>query len=290
MLLEVIYNPELIKNFEPETIINCFISAAEALYKEPPLLTLKVENGKAIFIGDTHGDFSITKEIAKNFLKERDAYLIFLGDYIDREPEPEGSLYNLLYLCLLKLNYSERVFLLKGNHEANYSVFCYPYEFDRILIEIFGHYGIKIHKAATEFFKELPLMLKTENGIIASHAGFPMHGQAVNDKSRRDLVIDILWADAQISPMFRGYEIPKFTEEQLNKFLSSIEANCFIRGHDPYLAGKIIYSKKCITLFTSRRYVSYGGMKIAIINLSKKISNADDVIIEDITSYLSASV
>lgn len=290
MLSEVIYNPDIVRNFEPEKIIDSLILGAEILCKEPPFLTLKVENGKAIFVGDTHGDFSVTKQIARRFLKERENYLIFLGDYIDREPEPEGSLYNLLYLCLLKVNFPERVFLLKGNHEAHYSVFCSPYEFDITLIEIFGNYGNKIHKAAIEFFKEMPLMLKTENGIIASHAGFPMHGQAVNDKSRRDLVIDILWADAQISPMFRGYEIPKFTEEQLNEFLNSIEANCFIRGHDPYLAGKTIYSKKCITLFTSRRYISHGGMKIAIINLSKKISNADDVNIEDITSYLSASV
>lgn len=289
MPLEVLSNPDFVKNFDPEKIIETFILGKEVLRKEPPFLVLTANKGEAVFIGDTHGDFSVTKYVAKKFLIKSDTYLIFLGDYIDREPEPEGALYNLVYLCLLKITFPDRVFLLKGNHEAHYSVFCYPYEFDRILIDIFGSYGVKIHNSATELFKEMPLILKTEKGIIASHAGFPMHGQAVDDKSRKDLIIDILWADAEVSPMFRGYGIPKFTEEQLKAFLNANNAYCFIRGHDPYIAGKIIYSKKCITLFTSRAYTSRAGIKIARVNLSEKIENADSVIMEDITSYLSAS-
>lgn len=286
---EVLSNPDFVKNFDPEKIIETFISGKEVLRKEPPFLVLTANKGEAVFVGDTHGDFSVTKYIAKKFLIKSETYLIFLGDYIDREPEPEGALYNLVYLCLLKITFPNRVFLLKGNHEAHYSVFCYPYEFDRILIDIFGSHVNKIHNSATELFKEMPLILKTEQGIIASHAGFPMRGQAVDDKSREDLIIDILWTDAEISPMFRGYGIPKFNEEQLKAFLNANNAHCFIRGHDPYIAGKIIYSKKCITLFTSRAYASLAGIKIARVNLSEKIENADSVIMEDITSCLSAS-
>ncbi|MCX8034402.1 MAG: serine/threonine protein phosphatase [Thermodesulfovibrio sp.] len=289
MHLEVLYNPDSVISFEPEKILEIFVSGKEILSKEPPFLNLEAQTGEVIFIGDTHGDFSTTKYLATRFLKNSDTYLIFLGDYIDREPEPGGSLFNLLYLCLLKIYFPDRVFLLKGNHEAHYSVFCYPYEFEENLMDIFGSNGFKIHNIVTEFFKEIPLMLKTENGIIASHSGFPMHGQSIDDKSRKDLIIDILWADADMSPMFRGYGIPKFTEKQLNTFLNSIGANCFIRGHDPYLAGKIVYSKRCLTLFTSRTYASLAGIKIARGQLSNKIANTDDIILEDITSYLSAS-
>lgn len=289
MHLEDLYNHGLIVSFEPEEVIETFISGKKILNKEPPFLHLKAQTGEAIFIGDTHGDFSATRYIANRFIKNSDKYLIFLGDYIDREPEPSGSFFNLLYLCLLKIHFPDRVFLLKGNHEAHYSVFCSPYEFEENLIDIFGNHGFKIHNIVTEFFREIPLMLKTGNGIIASHAGFPMHGQSIDDKSRKDLIIDILWADADVSPMFRGYGIPKFTEKQLNTFLNSTGANCFIRGHDPYLAGKIIYSKKCLTLFTSRTYASHAGMKIAKIQLSKEILSTDSIILEDITSSLSES-
>lgn len=286
---EVLYNPDLVKRFEPEEFSKIFIYGSEIIRKEPPLLNLTAKKGEAVFIGDTHGDFSVTKYITEKFINYSDRYLIFLGDYIDREPEPEGSIFNLAYLCILKINLPERIFLLKGNHESHYSVFFHPYEFDKNLVNMFGSYGVKIHNSATEFFREMPLMLKTINGIIASHAGFPMHGQKVNDKSREDLIIDILWADAEISPMFRGYGIPKFTEEQLKEFLNSNNSNCFIRGHDPYMAGKIIYSKKCITLFTSRTYASRARIKIARVDLSKEIRDAEDVSLEDITSYLSAS-
>ncbi len=281
---EVIYRPELILKFDPDSIIEVFEQTAKFLSKEPPLLNLKEETGEAIFVGDTHGDFTSTKHVAKKFLGNEKSYLIFLGDYIDREPEPEGSLYNLLYICLLKLNFPDRVFILKGNHEAHYAVFCYPYEFDQVLIHIFGTFGRDIHDVAVEVFKEMPLMIKTQNGVVASHAGFPLQEQQINEKSRRDLILDILWADAEISPVFRGSEIPRFTEEDLNDFLKNISAKCFIRGHDPYLANKIIYSNRCLTLFTSRSYASRAGNKIAKTELSKQIRDATDVILEDVTS------
>lgn len=287
MPLEVLYKPSLIQELDPHEILEIFNGLAKNLTFEPPLINLDNIKDEAIFIGDTHGDFSITTFIAKKFLINPDNYvLIFLGDYIDREPEHEGSLYNLLYLCILKKFFPYRVYLLKGNHEAHYSVYCYPYEFDRVLIDTFGKYGVDIHTAATELFKEMPLMIKTENGIVASHAGFPLRGQSINDKSRKDLIIDIAWADVSISPIYRGYDIPKFTEKDLSKFLALMNAKCFIRGHDPYVAGKIIFSKKCITLSTSRTYRAKAGITIAKAKLSEQINDADDIFLEDLTFFL----
>ncbi|WP_297212860.1 MULTISPECIES: metallophosphoesterase [Thermodesulfovibrio] len=289
MLSEVLYNQDIVRDLEPDEIIEKFLRGAGILALEPPLVRLEATEGEVVFVGDTHGDFSVTKYITNRFLREADKYLVFLGDYIDREPEPEGSLFNLLYLCLLKIEFPKRVFLLKGNHEAHYAFFCYPYQFDKSLVDIFGTYGRQIHAVAIDFFKEMPLMFKTCNGIIAAHAGFPLHGQSIDDKSRKDLIVDILWADAQISPMFRGFDIPKFSEEQLTEFLNKMNAKCFIRGHDPFLAGKSIYSKRCITLSTSRSYVFRGGMKIAKANLGQPVKNTDHILIEDITSCLAAS-
>jgi len=290
MLSEVLYNPEKVQEFDPDEIISIFESAYSFLRQEPAFINIAQKEGEVTFVGDTHGDFSVTKLIVKRFLEESEnRYLIFLGDYIDREPEPEGSLYNLIYLCLLKINFPQRVFLLKGNHEAHYSFYFHLYEFDRELIDIFGSFGLKIHNSAVEVFKEMPLMIKTQNGIIASHAGFPLHGQIVNHKSRQDLIIDILWSDPAISPVFRGYDIPKFTEKELSEYLKSEDAKCFIRGHDPYMAGKIIYSKKCLTLFTCRRYAYRAGITIASTKLSINIKDAEDLFLENLTSYFVSS-
>lgn len=289
MLLEALYNPELVKEFEPEKIVEIFNESANFLKKDPPFIKLDYSEGEITFVGDTHGDFTTTKYIVKRFLSSTEQkYIVFLGDYIDREPEPEGSLYNLLYLCLLKIHFPEKVFLLKGNHEANYAVLCSPYEFEDELITLFGSFGRKIHDSAISVFKEMPLMIQTKNGVVASHGGFPLRGQQIDDKSRQDLIIDILWSDPAISPTFRGFGIPKFTENQLASFLDSINASCFIRGHDYNVAGKAIYSNKCITVFTCRRYASRAGITVAKVDLSKKINDARDVVLEDLTSYLDA--
>lgn len=281
------YNSDSLKSFAPDEIIKIFRKTAEILKKEAPLIRLSLSEGEAKFIGDTHGDFSTTKYIVREFLEDTESqYLIFLGDYIDREPEPEGSFLNLLYLCLLKINFPEKVFLLKGNHEANYAVECFPYEFDQELVDIFGSYGFKIHEEAVNVFREMSLMIQTQNGVIAAHGGFPLRGQKINDKSKKDLIIDILWSDPAISPTFRGYGIPKFTEEDLLNFLNSVNASCFIRGHDYNVGGKIIYSNRCITVFTSRRYALHAGITLAKVDLSKKIRDARDIVLEDLIAYL----
>lgn len=290
MLSEVLYNPDLIRDFEPDDIIQILKGCSEILAKEPALVKLSSQNGESVFVGDTHGDFSTTQYITGRFLQNSDKqYLIFLGDYIDREPEPAGSVWNIVYLCLLKMNFPDRVFLLKGNHEADYAVRCFPYEFSDELVEIFGSIGVKLHDYALNVFRQMPLMLQTANGVIASHSGFPMRGQAVDDKSREDLIIEILWADPEISPIFRGFGIPKFTEEQLIDFLKLTGASCFLRAHDYNLAGRAIYSNRCITVFTCRRYASRAGIIVAKVDLSKKIKDATDIVLEDLTFYLDTS-
>ncbi|MEN2985601.1 MAG: metallophosphoesterase family protein [Thermodesulfovibrionaceae bacterium] len=283
MFLEALYNPSLVEDLSYEEILDVFKETAKTLQKEEAFVELNAKEAEAVFVGDTHGDFTVTKKIVKNFLEQQNQYLIFLGDYIDREPEPYGSLYNLLYLCLLKINFPERAYLLKGNHEANYAVECYPYEFEDELINIFGVYGRKLHEEAVSVFKQMPLMLKTQNGIVAAHGGFPLRGQKVDDKSRVDLVVEILWADPDISPTFRGFGIPKFSEKDLVSFLQSCQANCFIRGHDYRVGGKVIYSNRCITIFTCRRYASVAGITVAKVDLSKNINNAKDINLVSLT-------
>ncbi len=45
---------------------------------------IKIEKAKnIIFIGDTHGDFGVSRKIVRDYLKPENI-LVFLGDYIDR--------------------------------------------------------------------------------------------------------------------------------------------------------------------------------------------------------------
>src|SRR5262249_22407741 len=68
-----------------------------------------------VFVGDTHGDLTTTREVVERFLPT--CRLVFVGDYVDRAPEPEGSIGNIAYLLRCKLAHPQRVILLRGNHE-----------------------------------------------------------------------------------------------------------------------------------------------------------------------------
>jgi calcineurin-like phosphoesterase family protein len=75
---------------------------------------LKIDSGKFIVIGDTHGEPDKTLMILKKYWNTHD--FIFLGDYVDRG---YSSIVNLGLLFSLKLKYPNKIHLLKGNHETN---------------------------------------------------------------------------------------------------------------------------------------------------------------------------
>src|ERR1051325_5476014 len=68
-----------------------------------------------VFVGDTHGDLACTREVIAQYLPT--CRLVFVGDYVDRAPEPAGSIGNIAYLLRCKLAHPDRLILLRGNHE-----------------------------------------------------------------------------------------------------------------------------------------------------------------------------
>lgn len=77
-------------------------------------------NAKIHLIGDIHGNFSRLLKVLNNriihdnFKIDKDAYLVFTGDYVDRGCE---GLKVLFLLMKLKLENWNNVFLIRGNHE-----------------------------------------------------------------------------------------------------------------------------------------------------------------------------
>jgi len=254
-------------------------------YLERVNLVLKTENalieldGNVVFIGDTHGDFETTKVIVHRFF-DMD-HLVFLGDYIDREPIKWGSIYNITYLLILKICYPEKIFLLKGNHECNYAIPCFPYEFEGEIIQRFG--SSKLHDKYVEAFSAMPLMVQANN-VYAAHGGI-LKGADLErlrkvEKNDIQAIESIVWSDPKISPTFRGAGDP-FNEEELKEFLNKIKANLFIRGHDYNTLGTAIYGDKCLTIFSSRRYKEMGNKGILVATTEKEISNLNDLTVED---------
>ncbi len=238
---------------------------------EPPVLRL---DGKTMVAGDTHGDIIISREVVKKFLHENFDYLVFLGDYVDRAPKDISSSFpNINFLLEMKVKFPEKIYLLKGNHEANYAIPCSPNEFEREAGGLYGKYAA--------IFQRMPLAI-ISNNIFLSHAGFPLEKELDEiEKNNIEDIEEITWSDAAISPVFRGAG-KRFTEKDLNNFLNRTNTKGFVRGHDYNLNGMIVY-KKCLTIFTSRLYAKKGNGGILITEIGKE-ADISHVVIRDFSS------
>lgn len=180
--------------------------AREQFKREPAFIELDQTRGQIVFIGDTHGDVETSREIFDKFPTDRHT-LVFLGDYVDREKPYIDSIYNILFLLHMKNVKPERVFLLKGDHEqAPY----WPHpDFVQGLLAFLTKNGafdrteailkepimrvlellkknpgrLPAYKDLLQKFRavfdEMPVMVRTRNGIVAAHAGLP---QLINNR------------------------------------------------------------------------------------------------------------
>jgi predicted phosphodiesterase len=276
---KVIDDPDFVASLNENEIGTFLGKVKPVLEKEKALIEL---DGKIVFVGDTHGDFNTTKAIIERFFNKD--YLVFLGDYIDREPMKWGSIYNITYLLLLKYCYPEKIILLKGNHECNYIIPCFPYEFEGEIIQRFGFSNL--HKKYTEIFSLMPLMVLANN-VFAAHGGilkgFDLESLRKIDKNNVTAIEPLVWSDPALSLTYRGAG-DRFDKKDLIRFLEGIKANMFIRGHDYNTLGFSIYNDRCLTIFSSYRYKNMGNSGILVARAEKKISGIKDLLVEDFSS------
>ncbi|HID25556.1 MAG TPA: serine/threonine protein phosphatase [Thermoplasmata archaeon] len=277
---EILNNPNKLAELKEEEIEEYLDRVPHVLEEERALIEL--QDASLVFVGDTHGDFETTKAVVKRFF-DMD-HLVFLGDYIDREPVRWGAIYNITYLLLLKQCYPKKIILLKGNHECNYITPCFPYEFEEELIQRYG--SNRLHKKFVEAFSLMPLMV-LGNNVFAAHGGI-LKGADLDmlkaiGKNDPVIIESIVWSDSVISPTMRGAG-DSFDEKELTEFLDNIGAKVFVRGHDYNTLGVSIYNDRCLTIFSSSRYKEMGNRGILVARAEKKVSNATDLVVEDFST------
>lgn len=260
LFLDIVKNPDTVKHLHIDKIIKIINNVKDCLKNEDALLELK---GNVAFVGDTHGDLYITRKIIENFFHLD--HIIFLGDYIDREPQKWGAIYNIIYLLSLKSLYPNKIILLKGNHESNYIVPCYPYEFKNELVKKYG--SDRLHSYFETVFSNLPLTSIVNDSIFTSHGGIIKNKNRAKlkslSKNNKKAIISLVWADPSYSPVHLGVGSP-FSQKELINFLHSIDAEVFIRGHNQKINGFSIYNDKCLTIFSSRKYRNEGNQGILV--------------------------
>jgi serine/threonine protein phosphatase 1 len=149
---------------------------------------------KFFAIGDIHGNLShleLLMEKIKPALNPQRDTLVFLGDYIDRGPDPKGVVDFILQLR----TELPHVVCLKGNHEALFLDWylngrdydLYLYNGGGATIKSYSQGGeLKIPEGHLDFFTSLRLYYETEQYIFV-HAGL-RGGVPLQEQDPHDLV------------------------------------------------------------------------------------------------------
>lgn len=250
-----------------------FEKVGRILKKEPRLVRLPSQ-GKAVFVGDTHGDLEATQEVIRRYLK-RPYRIVFLGDYVDRGDHSEENIHHLLQL---KLEHPDELFLLAGNHEGYMVKEFYPVNFwDSLSIEEKEAYGL--------LFSHFPLAATSQNGILALHGGLP-ELNSLEEMDQIDWGDDhwdrIVWGDfvdieADVLDDWAGR--PQFGQPYFGRMMDRYQKEVLIRSHQPH-APLLMFKKRCITIFTSKAYLPI--RTIVIADLEKEIRTAEDVTFKSI--------
>jgi serine/threonine-protein phosphatase 2A catalytic subunit len=129
-----------------------------------------------------------------------------------------------------------------------------------------------------------PYALATGSGAFLAHGGFPRGllpspwSNAVDGRSEQRL-IELVWSECTASRSRRG-AIEPWTVGDLDGFLNQSGLTLFLRGHDPDLTGRALYSGRCLTLQTTRIYEQFGGVIVARLPLGSPVRSTDDLSIE----------
>ncbi len=250
--------------------------------------------GEALVVGDLHGDLQSLAAILRksNFVsrmtQEKNAAIIFLGDYGDRGPKSTELIYVIL---MLKLAFPRQVILLRGNHEGPSDLMASPHDLPLQLQRKFKEKWVLIYQKLTEFFSCLYIAVYVKERYLMVHGGLPAKVRSLEEITQADqlhpdkpFLEELLWNDPEEEvngtyPSPRGAGI-LFSKQVTQEVLGKLNAKVLIRGHEPAGEGfKINHDGKVLTLF-SRKGAPYFNKHAAYLDmpLDKMFENANQLL------------
>ncbi len=172
---------ELIKRLE-SILTECLAETKDAVPKDKRVIRLP-RKGKLKIFADLHGNWRDYSRIKEIFIgSDKDCYLALLGDYIHGSPGyPDESERVLDDLIKLKRRYRKRVIPLLGDHEHSHiggpTVAKHGVNQTLAFEHRLSRDKIKKYK---DFLRSLPLLIKTDSGIIISHSG-PVRASVIKE-------------------------------------------------------------------------------------------------------------
>ena len=239
------------------------------------------KKGHAIVVTDIHGNINDYNKYIDLWEKcdKSKFYFIITGDFIHAMGKENDKSVDILESVKYNFENYENFHALLGNHEwsaiTNISVYKggvnQSLNFESLLKERFKEKWKSKHKDYQNFFKKLPIAVKTGNKLFISHAGPPK-----NIKNIEDIVhiTDDGYKDNSILYQILWNREENFSKGDLNSFLELMGCNAMVVGHTPVDGVKLVSDKQ---LIVSSSYTT-GKKSYLILDLRKNIKNAHELI------------
>lgn len=239
--------------------------------------------GKALVVTDIHGnmdDFRKYMDIWNGLKDDPHNHLILTGDLIHSMGLENDRSVEILEYVKSQYKNTPNFHVLMGNHEwstvSKKLVFKagvnQTLDFDSLLRKKFGkeRYREKTDEYM-EFFRKLPLAVRTENRVFITHAGPATSVKSLDEiKNITDYGFDHNSKMYQL--LWNRFE--DFDKKQLESFLKVVDCEMMIVGHTPVDGAKLVYNKLLIVSS------SYGKGKKAYVelDLEKDIMDSKDLL------------
>jgi len=211
-------------------------------------------------VGDIHGQFPDLLRLLENNGYPPDTRYLFLGDYIDRGKQ---GLECVVLLMSYKVKYSDKIFLLRGNHE------------DASINRIYGfydeckrRYSVKLWKEFNDTLNCLPLAAVIDDKIFCVHGGLSPEMRKLDDIRNlprpsavpdQGMLCDFLWSDPD--PEISGWgENDRgvsytFGADVVEQFLEKYDFDLIVRAHQVVEDGyEFFANRQLVTLFSAPNY------------------------------------
>lgn len=260
------------------------ITQAKFLF-EREIGILEVDDPVTI-IGDIHGQYYDLVYILESCSVESNK-ILFLGDYVDRG---KFSIEVALLLFAIKINYPNKVIMLRGNHESRQMTTYFSFRKETIF-----KYDLEIYEFFMECFDCLPLACIVNKEIFAVHGGLSPNLRYLKDiisinryiePPATGILCDLLWSDPESDEKknsnytenkSRGCSF-KYGLKAVKKFLKSNKMKTIIRAHEMQINGYKFHrwsnsseQVPIITIFSAANYCDTVGNRGAFIHLSDSI-------------------
>ncbi len=255
--------------------------------------------GSIYFIGDTHGAIRETFQLIQFFLKKIQKQpklkIIFVGDYVDRNPH---DLENLSLILAFSLLYPDNVVLLRGNHEDR--LINQHYGFLDNLLRAFYNQAEILYENIIKVFVELPIacigQIHSHDDkiarVLAVHGGIPIDEMnflepVILDDIKDSLICEVeesknmdayttsmLWSDPDemIRGILTGEHLQgriRFGSPVFDAFMQGNKLDLLVRGHQKWTEGyKTFFGGRLYSLFSTASYDGKPRFHPKILKLS----------------------